>query len=71
MSGWTYRVVKAGGLYEICEVYDNGGYSGGCRLLGETFAELRTDLERMMNALTKPVLVERGDKLEEETDGQG
>jgi len=69
MSGWTYRVVQSCGIYIICEVYDDGGHSGDSSPTGETLAELRADLERMMHALDKSVLVERGDKLKEVTDG--
>jgi len=60
---WNYRVVDHNGCFEIREAYyDMDGNVDGWSALpiaaaGSDLEELKKDLEHMMRALTKPVLL--------------
>ena len=74
--GWTYRVIRTdtempdGSIerdYHIEEVYDDPlGWTTGAGPWAESVDGLRVILERMLQALDKPVLVEPDGKLAEE-----
>ena len=60
---WNYRVVKDGEFYSIHEAYYNKGNDKARSItetsvlpVGEDVKELRWILERMLEALDKPVL---------------
>lgn len=66
MGHWNYRVVlhKKDHTFEIHEAYYEDGEkephmisTNGMSPHGETFDELKSDLEKMVNALDKPILI--------------
>ncbi len=77
---WEYRVIKDSHeseddfyiYYSIREVYYNkkneinGWSSNSIEPMGETLEELKSDLDHMVKALNKPVLMIQEDKLVEE-----
>ena len=57
---WNYRIISDGNEYWIGEVYYEGGehvaYSDSVGPHGETVNEMMEDMERMAEALLKPVI---------------
>jgi len=79
---WTYRVVKQtceddGHVqFAIWEVYSYGGKLSSTvdhkAPIGTSLEELRADLEKMLQALDRPVLEKKGDiMVEVEVQGDG
>ena len=64
MSCWNVRVIKWDGVYGLGEVfYDSDGKANGWTATSEVFADTREQLlERVMSALSKPVLVPNEDE---------
>ncbi len=61
MSGWGYRVVERDGMLTVHEVIRERGTAPRPRVRcaapqGHTLTELRQDLERMLAALSQPVI---------------
>ena len=65
MSCWNVRVIKRDGVYGLGEVfYDLEGKVNGWTATSEVFADTREQfLERVMSALSKPVLVPSEDDM--------
>ena len=64
MSYWNVRVIKWEGVYGFGEAfYDSDGKANGWTATSEVFADTREQfLERVMSALSKPVLVPNEDE---------
>jgi len=65
MSYWNVRVIKWEGVYGFGEAfYDSDGKANGWTATSEVFADTREQLlERVMSALSKPVLVPSEDDM--------
>lgn len=73
---WNYRIIKRtyedDDYYELHEVYYEEGNKFSWTVdaicpYGETVEELRSNIDMMLVAFSKPVMVEMGDTLEEVT----
>ena len=53
---WTYRVIKEGDEYGICEFYPDNGWTGMVAPVADSKEELRWVLERMLEAVDKGVI---------------
>lgn len=80
MKTWNYRVmVDADGNYTIREVFYNEdkaieGWTDECAPFGENFDQLKQDMEYMLQALSRDIIIEAhlmDDKLEEFKDELG